>query len=75
VGVADYRERPDRVVFTHTDVVAEYEGHGVANALIGAAVADVVASGKRITPLCAYVADYLSRHPEFAGSVTPDGSS
>lgn len=64
-GVAAYRERGDRTVFTHTEVEAAFEGKGVAKALAAAALDDVVRRGRVIVPLCPFIADYLSKHPEY----------
>jgi uncharacterized protein len=64
-GVAEYRERGDRTVFTHTEVDSAFEGKGIAKALIAAALDDVVQRGRVIVPLCPFVASYLRKHTEY----------
>jgi predicted GNAT family acetyltransferase len=64
-GVAEYRERDDRTIFTHTEVDAAFEGQGVATALAATALEDTVKRGRVIVPLCPFIAAYLRKHPEF----------
>lgn len=64
-GVAVYRERGDRTVFTHTEVESAFEGQGVAKALAAVALADVVERGRVIVPLCPFIAGYLRKHTEY----------
>jgi predicted GNAT family acetyltransferase len=75
-GVAEYRERGDRTIFTHTEVDPEFEGQGVGKALAAAALAETVERGRVIVPLCPFIASYLRRHPEFEGHVRwPEGET
>ena len=70
-GFAAYVDRPggegggQRRVFTHTEIDPAYEGQGFAGVLVDAALADVRISGRRVVPVCPYVAAYLKRHPEY----------
>jgi hypothetical protein len=68
-GILTYRLHEDRVVFLHAEVDPQFEGHGVGGRLARAALDDVIAKGKQITPLCPFVADYLRRHPEYVEHV------
>lgn len=75
-GVAEYRERGDRTIFTHTEVDAAFEGQGVGKALAAAALDETVRRGRVIVPVCPFIAAYLKRHPEYAEHVrAPEGSS
>lgn len=75
-GVAEYRERGDRTIFTHTEVDSAFEGQGVGTALAAAALKDAVERGRVIVPLCPFIASYLRRHPEFEGHVRwPEGTT
>ncbi|CAG7621323.1 GNAT family N-acetyltransferase [Leucobacter soli] len=58
----------ERVLF-HTAVSEAYAGQGLASVLVGAVVADLVAAGIRIVPVCPYVKAWLPKHPEFADHV------
>jgi predicted GNAT family acetyltransferase len=69
-GFAAYVDRPggegggQRRVFTHTKIDPAFEGQGLGRVLVKAALDDVRASGRRVVPVCPYVAAYLKRHPE-----------
>ncbi|MYS46952.1 N-acetyltransferase [Streptomyces sp. SID5998] len=70
-----FRDRGEQRVFYHTEIDDAYAGRGLAAQLVGQALADVRAQGKRIVPVCPYVAKYLTKHGEFADitdPVTPD---
>ncbi|WP_329234496.1 N-acetyltransferase [Actinoallomurus sp. NBC_01490] len=74
-GVAYYRERADRTIFTHTEVEAAFEGKGVGKALAAAALDDTVRRGRVIVPLCPFIAAYLRKHPEYDEHVRwPEGN-
>ena len=60
--------RPDddgRLVFDHTEVDKGYSGQGLAGRLVGFALDDVRARGKRIVAICSYVDKYVTEHPEY----------
>jgi predicted GNAT family acetyltransferase len=67
LAVAEYEWRDGRQVFTHTFVPPELRGRGVAEELVRTALEDARAAGRKVTPVCSYVAKYLERHPEYAG--------
>lgn len=64
VCVCDYRLRDGVMVLTHTEVAPELEGHGIAAALVRAALEHAQASGLNVRPLCSYVQAYMRRYPE-----------
>lgn len=67
-GFATVLESDTHIAFTHTEVLDEYQGQGVAGALASQALADAASRGKTIIPLCPYIARYLRRH-EVPGAV------
>ncbi|MFF8727019.1 GNAT family N-acetyltransferase [Streptomyces sp. NPDC015171] len=74
-GLTAYRDRGDQRVFYHTEIDEEFAGQGLAARLVQEALTDVRNSGKRIVPVCPYVAKFLKRHEEFADlvdTVTPE---
>ncbi|MEU1473154.1 GNAT family N-acetyltransferase [Streptomyces sp. NPDC005761] len=74
-GLTAYRDRGEQRVFHHTEVGDAYAGQGLASQLVHAALTDVRESGKRIVPVCPYVAKYLLGHEEFndiTDPVTPE---
>jgi len=65
VGIADFYERPDVVVLPHTETVLTFRGRGLAGQLIGFALDDIRAAGKKVSPLCPFVADYIRQNPQY----------
>ncbi|MET8810817.1 GNAT family N-acetyltransferase [Streptomyces sp. NPDC004549] len=70
-GLTAYLDRGDQRVFHHTEVDDAYAGQGLAARLVQEALTDVRASGKRVVPVCPYVAKFLERHEEFADLADP----
>lgn len=64
-GFAEYRLRPGRVVFTHTEVDDAHQGRGLAGRLAQAALDQVRDRGLQVIPLCPYIAAYIRKHPEY----------
>jgi predicted GNAT family acetyltransferase len=71
VGVADFVDRDGRRVFPHTEVGSAFQGRGLASILVGEALNATREAGLRIVPECSMVADYISKHPEFAELADP----
>jgi predicted GNAT family acetyltransferase len=70
-GVVAYRDRDNQRVFYHTEVDDKFAGQGLASQLVQQALTDTRASGKRVVPVCPYVAAFLKRHEEFADIADP----
>ncbi|MEU9246016.1 GNAT family N-acetyltransferase [Streptomyces shenzhenensis] len=71
VGLTAYRDHGDQRVFYHTEVDDAFAGQGLAGRLIEEALTDVRTGGKRVVPVCRYVAGFLHRHQEFADLADP----
>lgn len=54
------------IIIDHTEVPAAFRGQGVGAALVGRAVIDARATGRRITPLCPFAAEQFRRHSDWA---------
>jgi predicted GNAT family acetyltransferase len=65
IGVAAYRRRGRRIVFTHTEIDESFEGSGLGSRLAGAALEDARKKALVVVPLCPFVAHYIERHPEY----------
>ena len=65
-GIAQYLRRPDRIIFTHTQVDPAFEGRGVGSALAKGALDAVRAAGRNVEPRCPFFASYIRRHTEYA---------
>ncbi|MFI9612124.1 GNAT family N-acetyltransferase [Streptomyces sp. NPDC052023] len=70
-GLTAYRDREQQRVFYHTEVDDAFAGQGLAAQLVQEALTDTRRSGKRIVPVCPYVAKYLHRHNEFGDITDP----
>lgn len=64
-----YERSGDRIVYLHTEVPPQLEGHGVASILAKAALDDARARGQKVVALCPFVSAYIRRHPEYADLV------
>ncbi len=67
-----YQQEGGRIVYTHTEVPVELEGHGIAGKLTQVALDDARAGRLTVVPRCPYVAGYIQRHPEYQDLVSPD---
>lgn len=70
VGVADYRDRGDALVFNHTEIERDRRGHGLGAILVRGALDDVRARGRTIVPSCWFVAEFVDLHPDYADLLT-----
>jgi redox-sensitive bicupin YhaK (pirin superfamily)/predicted GNAT family acetyltransferase len=70
-GLTAYRDRGGHRVFYHTEVDRAFARQGLAATLVERALADTRASGKRVVPVCPYVARFVKRHAEFADLADP----
>ena len=65
-GFAIYVRKGSRGIFTHTEIDLAFEGHGLGSALAHGALTAERDAGRKVVPLCPFVAHYIERHPEFA---------
>ena len=65
VGIADYAESGNAVVFPHTEINYDRRGQGLGAVLVRGALDDVRASGRRIVARCWYVAEFIDDNPEY----------
>ncbi|MEE1751401.1 GNAT family N-acetyltransferase [Streptomyces sp. SP18CS02] len=70
-GFTAYRDRDEQRVFHHTEIDDAFAGQGLASTLVRNALNDVRNSGKRVVPVCPYVAKFLRKHDEFADITDP----
>ena len=69
-GIAEYHLTRASIVFTHTEVLKGFEGHGVGTTLARYALDDVRARGGRdVVPVCPFIHGYIDDHPEYADLV------
>lgn len=65
LGVARYRDDGERRVFTHTEIDPSLEGQGMGSKLVRESLDDVRRQGKRIVPVCGFVAAYIEKHSDW----------
>jgi uncharacterized protein len=65
-GWVDYGRVRARLVALHTEVKPEFEGRGVASALVRRVLDDARAAGLTVTPRCPFFRRHFERHPEDA---------
>ncbi|MFD8528924.1 GNAT family N-acetyltransferase [Streptosporangium canum] len=68
-GQLEFVRRDGVIVYTHTEVDAEFEGNGVGGALVRAALDGARAEGVKIVPRCPFVKTWVERHPGYADLV------
>ncbi|MFB4316902.1 GNAT family N-acetyltransferase [Actinomadura sp. 21ATH] len=74
-GFAEYRTRPGKIVFTHTEVFDAFEGQGVGGALARGALDGVRAKGGlAVVPLCPFIKGWIDRHPDYQDLVGREGA-
>ena len=65
VGIADFRDDGDQVVFPHTEIARPERGKGLGEQLVQHALDDVRSRGKTVVPACWFVAEFLDDHPDY----------
>lgn len=69
-GFAEYIAMTGLVIFSHTEVLSEFEGQGVGSALARYALDDVRTEGTRqVQPLCPFIKGWIERHPDYQSLV------
>lgn len=61
-GFADIIPGEGSVAFTHTETLPDFAGQGMGLKLAEGAIADAVARGETIVPLCPFIRRYLERN-------------
>ena len=65
-GTIRYTLDEDEITLVQTEVDPQLEGHGVGNELVRQALDAERARGRRVRPLCPFVAEFIRRHPDYA---------
>jgi uncharacterized protein len=67
---SEYNLLKDALMFTHTEVLPEYEGRGFGSVLAKFALDEVRRRGLHAIPVCPFIASYIRRHAEYQDLVT-----
>lgn len=65
LGVLEYEMAPGTIIFLHTGVPDELEGHGVGSQLAKTGLDYARAENLRVVSDCPFVSSYIERHPEY----------
>jgi predicted GNAT family acetyltransferase len=65
-----YRLRGDVLELVHTEVPPELGGRGIGTRMVRAVLDRLRDEGRKIHPLCPFVAAYIARHSEYADLVS-----
>ena len=69
MGIAEYHDLGDRLLFPHTEIEPSRRGQGLGDQLIKGALDDVRRLGRTVVASCWAVSDYITDHPEYADLV------
>lgn len=69
IGTLTYQLAGGRFVLIATHVVEAHRHHGLASLMVGRALDEIRAAGRRITVICPFVGDYIANHPDYADLV------
>jgi len=64
-GYATYRDVRSARAFDHTEIAAEYEGMGLASALIRFALDEARTAGRKVLLFCPFVRAFIERHSDY----------
>lgn len=67
---SEYNLIKGAVMFTHTEVLPEYEGQGLGSKLAAYALQDVRSRGLQVIPVCQFIAGYIRKHHEYLDLVS-----
>lgn len=71
VAFAAYALQDGSIVFTHTEVPAQHEGHGIGTLLINAGLAYARDRSLDVIPSCPFFAAYMKKHAEVQDLLSP----
>lgn len=63
-GFSQYYVRDGSLVFFHTEVTPELEGHGVGSQIAAGVVEFVRSRNMPVSPECPFIRQYMAKHPE-----------
>ena len=74
VGFVEFADRDGQRVFTHTEVLDEFGGRGLATILVDEALTESRDAGLRIVAVCPLVVAFVKKHHEFDDVLDPVNS-
>jgi predicted GNAT family acetyltransferase len=65
LAVANYRLADNVMTLTHTEVLPQARGHGLATQLVAGVLEAARARRLKVVAGCSFVRDFLVKHPEY----------
>lgn len=65
IGVIEFILGENSINITHTGVLPEYEGNGIAGSLNKELLEYAVKENLKVIPTCSYTQTYIERHPKY----------
>jgi uncharacterized protein len=69
---AEYNVLAHALLFTHTEVLPEFEGAGHGSRLARHALDDVRSRGLKAIPVCQFIAGFIRKHAEYKDLVADE---
>jgi predicted GNAT family acetyltransferase len=71
-GFVAYQRDGSTVLFTHTEIDPQLEGHGLGSILAAVALDAAREQHLSVLPFCPFIRGYLQRHPDYLDLVPVD---
>jgi predicted GNAT family acetyltransferase len=65
VGVLEYKRKDGVIFLNHAETSLAHRGQGIAAQLVLKAMQDASEQGVKVVPVCPYVRNWVSQHPEW----------
>ena len=65
VGVLEYRRKEGVIFLNHAETALAHRGKGIAGQMVLKAMQAAREQGEKVVPVCPYVRDWVSQHPEW----------
>ncbi|MDN5914127.1 MAG: N-acetyltransferase [Pseudonocardia sp.] len=72
-GFVAYLDRDGQRIFYHTEIDERFGGKGLAGILVAHALGESRDAGRRIVPVCPYVARWVTNHHDVDDALDPVG--
>ena len=69
MAIMDYKKKDNKLYILHTEVPKEFEGKGIASAMVKKVLNIIKEKDMKLVSLCPFVSGYIKRHPEYKSLV------
>lgn len=69
MAIMDYKKKDNKLYILHTEVPKEFEGKGIASAMVKKVLNLIKEKDMKLVSLCPFVSGYIKRHPEYKSLV------